>query len=79
MTALELIDQMLGKKEFRCTENQMRFLRELVMQMQDPEELKKANLAHHKKVLAALRREVTYRKKELEMAKLELRAAEKEI
>lgn len=78
MTALDLIDQMLGRTSFSCTEKQMRFLRDLVVQGQDPEAMKKASDIHRKKVLAALRRNLTHAKKEFEAAKQELKDAEDE-
>lgn len=76
MTALELIDQILGRTPFKCTEPQLRFLRDLVVQGLDPEAKKKSDEIHKKKVLAALRRNLTHAKKEFEAAKKELSDAE---
>lgn len=78
MTPIELIDQMLGRTPFNCTEKQMRFLRDLVIQQQNPETLKKAMDTRKKVVLAALRREVTNTKKAFEAAQKELKDAESE-
>jgi hypothetical protein len=72
VTPLELIDQMLGRPEFSCTEKQMRFLKDLIIQNQDPKAVEKAAEIHKKKVLAALRRNVTEAKKNLNFAEKEL-------
>lgn len=60
MTALDLIAQILLKPEFVCTEKQLRFLRDLIEQERTP----KMRVAHIKKQMAAIRREITHCGKE---------------
>jgi hypothetical protein len=68
MQPLELIDQMLSRKEFNCTRKQMEFLRELVVMHQDPFVFDKANAAYKKKQVANARRELTVARKAFEAA-----------
>ena len=73
MTPLELIDQILGREAFHCTRSQLEFIRNLVVENQDVKAVKAAAQIHKKKVLAALRRNVTAAKKDLEVATKELK------
>jgi len=76
MQPLELIDQMLSRKEFNCTKKQMEFLRELVINHQDPLVFAKAQAAYKKKQVANARRELTVARKAFEAAAAHLTLVE---
>lgn len=79
MKPLELVDQMLNRTPFSCTEKQMRFLRDLIMQNSNTELIKQADYLHQKKLISAMKREVTNAKKIYEAAVINLKKAESSL
>lgn len=78
MRPLELIDQMLSKKPFSCTEKQMRFLRDLVVSHQDTAAVRESDRIHSRKTLTALRQEFIRAQKNFEAASKVLADHQKE-